>query len=76
MPGQAKLIVERMKADKNINFDEDWKVITLFVGGNDLCDFCGKDKVTVKWKKILVETDGSENTEGFFKTDPTNTKDL
>lgn len=44
MPGQAKKIVKRMKADKNINFEEDWKVITLFVGGNDLCDFCGKDK--------------------------------
>jgi hypothetical protein len=47
MPGQAKKIVERMKADKNINYDEDWKVITLFVGGNDLCDFCGSGKVKV-----------------------------
>ncbi|XP_060560339.1 phospholipase B1, membrane-associated-like [Ruditapes philippinarum] len=47
MPGQAKTIVERMKADKNINYDEDWKVITLFVGGNDLCDFCGSGKVKV-----------------------------
>ena len=32
-----------MKADKNINMDEDWKVITLFVGGNDLCDFCDNE---------------------------------
>ena len=47
MPGQARTIVDRMKADKNINFDEDWKVITLFVGGNDLCDYCGSEKVSV-----------------------------
>ncbi|XP_045185394.2 phospholipase B1, membrane-associated-like [Mercenaria mercenaria] len=44
MPDQAKTLVDRMKADKNINFEEDWKVITLFVGGNDLCDYCGKEK--------------------------------
>lgn len=25
---------------QKINFQEDWKVITLFIGGNDLCDFC------------------------------------
>lgn len=40
MPGQAKALVERMKNDKNVNFEEDWKIITVFVGGNDLCDFC------------------------------------
>lgn len=25
---------------QSINFQEDWKIITLFIGGNDLCDFC------------------------------------
>lgn len=25
---------------QNINFQEDWKIITLFIGGNDLCDVC------------------------------------
>ena len=44
MPGQAELLVKRMKSNSNIDFDNDWKIITLFVGGNDLCDFC-EDKV-------------------------------
>lgn len=25
---------------QSINFQEDWKIITLFIGGNDLCDVC------------------------------------
>jgi hypothetical protein len=29
-----------MKSDKNIDFQNDWKLITLFIGGNDLCRFC------------------------------------
>jgi len=37
--------VKRMKADKNIDFDKDWKMVTLFIGGNDLCDYC-EDKVS------------------------------
>ena len=40
MPGQAEKLVERMKKESNIDFENDWKVITIFVGGNDLCDFC------------------------------------
>jgi phospholipase B1 len=40
MPKQAKTLVERMKASKNIDFENDWKVVTLFVSGNDLCASC------------------------------------
>lgn len=25
---------------QRINFHEDWKVITVLIGGNDLCDYC------------------------------------
>lgn len=25
---------------QRIDFHNDWKVITMFVGGNDICDFC------------------------------------
>jgi phospholipase B1 len=24
-----------------VNMDNDWKLLSIFVGGNDLCDFCG-----------------------------------
>ncbi|XP_061115105.1 phospholipase B1, membrane-associated-like [Conger conger] len=40
MPGQARILVDKMKNDLRIDFQNDWKVITMFIGGNDLCDFC------------------------------------
>ncbi|XP_050418434.1 phospholipase B1, membrane-associated [Patella vulgata] len=40
MPAQAIMLVNRMRADANVNFLKDWKIITLFVGGNDLCSYC------------------------------------
>ncbi len=40
---QAKHLVLNMKqASAHINFEEDWKLVTLFIGGNDLCLMCQK----------------------------------
>ncbi|MBZ3879106.1 Phospholipase B1, membrane-associated [Sciurus carolinensis] len=40
MPAQARDLVERMKTSPEINLKKDWKLITLFIGGNDLCHYC------------------------------------
>ncbi|XP_040055625.2 phospholipase B1, membrane-associated isoform X1 [Gasterosteus aculeatus] len=40
MVQQVLVLVEKMKNDLRIDFHKDWKVITMFIGGNDLCDFC------------------------------------
>ncbi|KAK7903960.1 hypothetical protein WMY93_016567 [Mugilogobius chulae] len=40
MVAQVRVVVEKMKTDPRIDFHNDWKVITMFVGGNDICDFC------------------------------------
>ncbi len=40
MPYQAQLLVDRMRAMADVDFENDWKVVTLFIGGNDLCDYC------------------------------------
>ncbi|KAM6973043.1 phospholipase B1, membrane-associated [Aplochiton taeniatus] len=40
MTTQVRVLVDRMKNDSRIDFENDWKVITMFIGGNDLCDFC------------------------------------
>lgn len=40
MLNQAQLLVKKIKADTRVNFNEDWKLINFFVGGNDLCKFC------------------------------------
>ena len=38
---QAQLLVNRIRSD---NLENEWKVITVFIGGNDLCAIC-KDEV-------------------------------
>ncbi|XP_074541526.1 phospholipase B1, membrane-associated-like [Halichoeres trimaculatus] len=40
VPSQVRALVARMKNDSRIDFESDWKVITLFIGGNDICDHC------------------------------------
>ncbi|XP_041109783.1 phospholipase B1, membrane-associated-like [Polyodon spathula] len=57
IPGQIRKLVDIMKSDQKIilylifglspqriDFQSDWKVVTLFIGGNDMCNSC-KDKV-------------------------------
>ncbi|KAL4707624.1 hypothetical protein ACJJTC_014729 [Scirpophaga incertulas] len=34
---QAKIIVARMRASPDIDISRDWKMITVFIGANDLC---------------------------------------
>ncbi|XP_060790814.1 phospholipase B1, membrane-associated [Neoarius graeffei] len=40
LPSQTRALITRMASDSRIDFQNDWKVITLFIGGNDLCEFC------------------------------------
>nr|XP_054604128.1 phospholipase B1, membrane-associated [Nothobranchius furzeri] len=40
VPSQVRALVTRMKNDPRINFESDWKMITVFIGGNDVCDHC------------------------------------
>ncbi|XP_041703044.1 phospholipase B1, membrane-associated-like [Coregonus clupeaformis] len=41
MTTQVHILVDKMKNDSSIDFLNDWKLITMFIGGNDLCDHCG-----------------------------------
>jgi len=41
MAGQANLLVERMINDLGAEeFASAWKLVTFFIGANDLCDYC------------------------------------
>jgi phospholipase B1 len=44
MPPQARDIINRMKDDPRIDMENDWKVFSLFVGGNDLCASCRRQE--------------------------------
>ncbi|KAM4770831.1 phospholipase B1, membrane-associated [Rhinophrynus dorsalis] len=57
MTSQANTLVTKMKESKDINFNEDWKIITLFIGGNDLCQFCqNRDRYSLNNHVRHVET--------------------
>ncbi|XP_038823974.1 phospholipase B1, membrane-associated [Salvelinus namaycush] len=37
---QVQALIKAMKDDKKVNFEQDWKLVTLLVGARDLCDYC------------------------------------
>ena len=37
---QATNLVSKMKQTSSIDFYQGWKLVTFFVGGNDLCKAC------------------------------------
>ncbi|XP_071226560.1 phospholipase B1, membrane-associated [Salvelinus alpinus] len=44
LPGQTRHLIDTLRNYKGLNFDEDWKLLTILIGMNDICDYC-KDKV-------------------------------
>ncbi|CAF3210653.1 unnamed protein product [Rotaria socialis] len=46
MPDQAGILMSRIKDEKLCDWNNDWKIITFFVGGNDLCSFCEDKNVS------------------------------
>lgn len=46
MPYMAEVLVKRMKSDKKVNMQQHWKLISIFIGANDICnDMCYYDNV-------------------------------
>ncbi|XP_072285169.1 phospholipase B1, membrane-associated-like [Pyxicephalus adspersus] len=37
---QTRHLIDTLKILPGINYLEDWKIITIFIGANDLCDYC------------------------------------
>ena len=40
MIAQAEEMIDLMTRLDEIDIENDWKVITMFIGGNDLCGYC------------------------------------
>ncbi|XP_034530832.1 phospholipase B1, membrane-associated isoform X2 [Notolabrus celidotus] len=40
---QIRHMIDTFKSYPGLNFQEDWKVVTMLIGMNDICDYC-KDK--------------------------------
>ena len=57
MPDQAWDLVEKMKLRTDVNMKEDWKMVTIFIGGNDLCAWCNdKEKYGVESYVANIQT--------------------
>lgn len=60
MPFMAKLLVSRIKRDKRINFKKAWKLVTIAIGGNDVCTFVctmdDPDSLPGKHREHLIKT--------------------
>ena len=42
MEAQAEEVMLLMLENPEIDYWNDWKMITLFIGGNDLCQYCNE----------------------------------
>ncbi|KAL5463323.1 hypothetical protein EMCRGX_G032215 [Ephydatia muelleri] len=40
LPSQAETLISLIQNDGSINIALDWKVVTIWIGGNDLCAYC------------------------------------
>ena len=49
MPRQARNLVDRMVADPTVDMANDWKMVSLFIGGNDLCSYCSDRVSSLTW---------------------------
>lgn len=45
IPTQARKLIDLMKSSKDIDFENDWKLVTIFIGINDLCQYCNDREV-------------------------------
>ncbi|XP_063079930.1 phospholipase B1, membrane-associated-like [Engraulis encrasicolus] len=43
LTGQTRNMIDTFKSYSGLNFTDDWKLVTVFIGLNDICDYC-KDK--------------------------------
>ncbi|XP_058470135.1 phospholipase B1, membrane-associated [Solea solea] len=43
LPGQTRHLIDTLRDYEDVNFEEDWKLLTILIGMNDICDYC-KDK--------------------------------
>ena len=35
--------MQQYSAEGKMDFDNDWKIVTMFIGGNDICAACNND---------------------------------
>lgn len=56
----ARQMVTRIKSDRRVNFKKDWKILTLTIGGNDICAYVctmkNPESLPMKHRRNLLAT--------------------
>lgn len=60
MPYMAKTLVQRIKHDRRISLKNSWKMVTIAIGGNDICSFIclmqDPESLPRKYEQRLIKT--------------------
>ncbi|XP_021707467.1 phospholipase B1, membrane-associated [Aedes aegypti] len=60
LPHMARQMVTRIKSDRRVNFKKDWKILTLTIGGNDICAYVctmkNPESLPMKHRRNLLAT--------------------
>ncbi|KAM4690558.1 phospholipase B1, membrane-associated-like [Rhinophrynus dorsalis] len=40
LPHQTRRLIDTIRSFPGVHYEQDWKVVTIFIGSNDLCDYC------------------------------------
>lgn len=60
LPHMARQMVTRIKSDRRVNFKKDWKILTLTIGGNDICAYVctmkNPESLPLKHRRNLLTT--------------------
>ncbi|XP_069064215.1 phospholipase B1, membrane-associated-like [Pleurodeles waltl] len=57
-PEQTRHLIQTLKSYPGVDFNNDWKVITIFIGANDLCDYC-KNKTLFSAESFIANLTSS-----------------
>uniref|UniRef100_A0A9J7Z2X8 Si:ch211-214p16.3 n=1 Tax=Cyprinus carpio carpio TaxID=630221 RepID=A0A9J7Z2X8_CYPCA len=52
IPAQVRDFITALKNSTKVDFEKDWKLVTLFIGGNDLCQYC-QDRASLSPSKYI-----------------------
>ncbi|GJQ87242.1 hypothetical protein Trydic_g8471 [Trypoxylus dichotomus] len=58
LPYMTKILLKRITSDSRVNIKEDWKMIIIFMGSNNFCQFCfdgSIEDILQRHKEDLVE---------------------
>ncbi|CAI4223707.1 unnamed protein product [Auanema sp. JU1783] len=55
LPSQARTLVSLMKQHSEVNLHQDWKLVNIFIGANDVCGWCNTNGTGMHSKETFKQ---------------------